>query len=135
MGAGAAGALSGGWGVTLAFRLGLVRTKSEHRSGVAAGTADEILARVLAAHPGATRLPVESPVRLAMPVGILGMRTVVMDLEFGQPDDAASGEVGLRLTAYGMEGLFQRSPPRPRTTTAAAPADPTCSQPRPRRLR
>jgi len=43
-GAGAAGGLGGGWGARLTVRLGLIRTKVEHRSGVVAGTADEVWA-------------------------------------------------------------------------------------------
>lgn len=122
MGAGAPGGLGGGWGAKLAVRLGLIRTTVERRSGAAAGTADEVLARVLAAHPGATRLPAERLVRLAVPVGALGMQSVVMDLEFGQPDSATSEEVGLRLAAYGMEGLLQRSPTRKATDEVWATA-------------
>jgi hypothetical protein len=103
VGAGAAGGFGGGWGAKLAVRFGLVRPKVERRSGVVAGTADEVLARVLTAHPDATRLPAEHLVRLAVPVGALGMQSVVMDLEFGPP----GGEVRLGVTAYGMEGLLQ----------------------------
>ena len=122
IGAGASGALGGGWGAKLAVRFGLVRAKVERRSGAAAGTGDEVLARVLAAYPGATRLPAEHLVRLAVPVGALGVQSIVMDLEFGQPDSAASGEVGLRLTAYGMEGLLQRAPTRKATDEVWATA-------------
>lgn len=117
IGGGAAGAaggsLGGRWGGKLGARL--LRTKVEQRATRAEGTPEEVVARVTAAHRDTTRLPADDRVRLVVPAG--GMQEIVVDLEFGA---ASEGGVPVRVTGYGKEGLFNRSPTRKVTDSVVA---------------
>lgn len=129
VGAGGAGAVGGGWGAKLAARL--MRTKVEQRSGAAVGTPEEVVARVLAAHPDVERLPAEDRVRLAVPAAGWGLQEVVVDLEFGRPTTAAGGPgVHLVVTGFGKEGLISRSLTRDVTDQVWAAVTSAGRQPR-----
>jgi hypothetical protein len=68
IGGGAAGARGGArGGARSAARL---PTKVEERSGDVPGTSEQVVARLTAAFPRATRLPAEDRVRLAVSVGV-----------------------------------------------------------------
>jgi hypothetical protein len=91
----------------------------EERSGDAPGTADQIAARLVAAFPRATRLPLSEHVRLAVPVGLTGLQQIVNDLEFRTAEDQAdNGRVPVRLRGFGKEGLISRKPTRTVTDQA-----------------
>ena len=129
IGGGAAGLIVGHGGAATAAGRGGARggargaarmaTKVEERSGDAPGTPDQVMARLAAAFPKATRLPAGNHARLAVPVGVTGLQQIVIDLEFrpaGNREDP--GCVGVRLRGFGKEGLINRKPTRAVTDQA-----------------
>ena len=122
LGAGRGGARGGAWG---AARL---KTKVEQRSGAAAGTTEQVAARLIAAFPKAIALPTAGRVRLAVPVGVTGLQQIVIDAEFGPANESS---VQVRLRGFGKEGLISRKPTRTVTEQAWAAIMSTGDRPTP----
>ncbi len=116
-GHGGAGGRGGARGGARAARM--LKTIVEQRAGVAPGTPDQVVARLIAALPAAMQLPADDHVRFAVPVGRTGLQQIVVDLVFGLPATTPSGPgVQVRLCGYGKEGLLSRKPTRTVTDRA-----------------
>ena len=126
IGSAAAGAIAGPGAAAGASRSGArggatgaarLKTKVEQRSGAAAGTTEQVAARLIAAFPKAIALPTAGRVRLAVPFGVTGLQQIVIDAELGPGGRA---RVHVRLRGFGKEGLISRKPTRAVTDQAWA---------------
>lgn len=91
----------------------MLKTAVQERAGVAPGTSDQVMARVVAAIPDQERLQSTGDLeRFVVPVGRTGLQQVVVDLLFGAPTPTRGGGPGLqvRLRTYAKEGLLSRKP-------------------------
>lgn len=109
-GAGWAGGRGGARGGARAGRR--LKTALQERAGVAPGTREEVMDRVVAATPEAQELESSGDlVRFVVPVGRTGLQQVVVDLVFEAPTQPPNGPgVQVRLRAYAKEGLINRKP-------------------------
>ncbi len=116
-GGGTAGARGGERGAARGARR--QKTTVEQRTGDAPGTSDQVVARLVAAFPAATRLQASDHVRFAVPVGVTGLQQIVVDIVLGQPEVGSGGSrVHVQLCGYGKEGLINRKPTRTITDRA-----------------
>lgn len=99
----------GGGGGWAARRL---RTRVEWRSGIAAGTLDAVVRRLNDSFPRARPLPADDRLRLSVPVGVTGLRQVVVDVVLAPSIDARAPGLLAEVYGYGKEGLLGRGPTR-----------------------
>jgi hypothetical protein len=110
---GSAGARRGSRGVARTARI--MKTVVEERAGVAPGTPDQVVSRLLAAIPKARELPGGGDrIRFAVPLGHTGLSQAVIDLVFGPATPTKEGGLGVQVHLYGYckEGLLSRQPTR-----------------------
>lgn len=121
IGGGLAGGFGGGRGGARGGARGAARmpTKVEERSGDVPGSPEQVVARLTAAFPRASRLPANGNVRLAVPVGVTGLQQIVIDLEFRSTDSHDGfGQVRVLLRGFGKEGIISSKPTRTVTDKA-----------------
>ena len=114
---GARGVGGGAGAVGASFSARRMRTKVEEHAGQVPGTVSEVAARLAAAFPRGERLPAADRLRLAVPVGPMGLQQIVLDAELYPAGPAMSH---VRLRGFGKEGLINRHPTKTVTDQAWA---------------